>query len=196
MHRSSTRETGCRFVGGDHQRIEGQTDGLGTIAGEHVAKVAGRHREQDPALGAAEGNGGDKIVGDLCDDAPPIDRIDGGKPHAVTEGEIVEHRLDQTLAVVERALDGNGVHVVLGRGCHHAPLHVRDAPVGKEHDHIDPPRPAKGLDRRPTRIARGRRDDRRAIARGGEPAIEQAGEQLHGDVLERQRRPVKQLEHP
>ncbi len=54
----------------------------------------------------------------------------------VAEGVVVEHRLGDRLAVVESAFDGDGVHVAVGRGRHHAPLHVGDAAVREQHEQV------------------------------------------------------------
>ena len=56
--------------------------------------------------------------------------------------------------------------------------------------------PGKRLDRRGAGVARGRADDRDRAAAAREKKLEQARQQLHGDVLEGERRPVKQLEQP
>ena len=41
-------------VGGDHQPLDRQAHGLGVIAGEDVAEIAGRHREGQRPVGAAQ----------------------------------------------------------------------------------------------------------------------------------------------
>ena len=62
---------------------------------------------------------------------------------------------------------------------------------------VDARAAAEGLDGRRAGIARGGADDgeRRCRARPSTRSISRA-EELHGDVLERQRRPVEQLEQP
>ena len=144
----------------------------------------------------AERGGGDEVVGDLRDHAGPVDGVDAGEPHAVAEGEVVEHGLHQRLAVVERALDGDGVHVGLRGGRHHAPLHVGDAAVREQHDGSTRLRAAEGLDGRAAGVARGGADDGHALAAGGQHAVHEAGQQLHRHVLEGERRAVEQLQHP
>ena len=113
-------------VGGDHQPVDRQAHAFGRVAGEDVAEVAGRHREGDGAVRAAERRRGDEVVGDLRHHACPVDGVDAGQLHAIAESEVVEHRLQQRLAIVERAVDGNRVHVGFRGGRHHAPLHVGD----------------------------------------------------------------------
>jgi hypothetical protein len=184
------------LVGGDRQPLRRQAHALGGIAREHVAEVAGRHREGHRPARAAERRRGDEIVGQLGDDAAPVDGVDGRQLHAVAEGQIVEHGLHQRLAVVEGAVDGDGVHVRLRRRRHHAPLHVGDAPLREQHDGIDALRAAERLDGRAAGVSGRRRHDGDACAAGGEDAVHQARQQLHGHVLEGQGRPVEQLEHP
>ena len=84
----------------------------------------------------AERHGGGEVIDDLRDDAGPVDRIDAGQPHAVAEARVVEHALHQRLAIVEGALDGDRVHVLLARRRHLPPLHRRDAAVGKEDEDV------------------------------------------------------------
>ena len=58
-------------------------------------------------------------------------------------------------------------------------------------------RSSRGRPRWPPRRCRPRwRHDGHALAAGGQHAVHQAGQQLHGHVLEGQRRPVEQLQHP
>ena len=56
---------------------------------------------------------------------------------AVAEAVMIEQRLHQRLAVVEGAVDGERMHVGGIRRGHHPPLHVGDAPVGKQHEQVD-----------------------------------------------------------
>ena len=65
----------------------------------------------------------------------------------------------------------------------------------KQHDQIDLITPAKRFHGGPAGIARRRHHDGAALAAAAECVIHQPRQQLHGHVLERQRRPVKQFEH-
>ena len=109
---------------------------------------------------------------------------------------IVEHRLHQRLAIVEGALDCQGIDIGLGRRGHHAPLHVGDAALREQHDRVDAARAAERLDGGPAGVARGRRHDGHALAACGQHVVHQTRQQLHRHVLEGQRRPVEQLQHP
>ena len=77
---------------------------------------------------------------------------------------MIEHRLHQRLAVVEGAFDRERVHVCVRRRGHHAPLHVGDAAVREQHDHVDLRAAAERLDRGAAGVARGRHHDGGALA--------------------------------
>ena len=112
----------------------------------------------------------------------------------VAEGEIVEQRLDDVLAVVERALDRDRVDVRLVDRRHLPALHVGDAAVREEDEDVGARAAAEGLDRRRAGVARGRAEDRRAPVAPLQRAVHRAPEPLHGEILERERRPVEQFE--
>ena len=65
--------------------------------------------------GPAQRLGGGHVVDDLRHHPRPVDRVDRRQLHPLAERGVVEHRLDEVLAVVERALDGDGVDVRLRR---------------------------------------------------------------------------------
>ena len=64
----------------------------------------------------------------------------------------------------------------------------------KQHDEIDLAPAAERLDRGAAGIARGRDHDGAALAARGQHPIHQPRQQLHRQILERQRRAVKQFE--
>ena len=108
---------------------------------------------------------------------------------------MIEQALHDRLAIVEMALDGERMDVRrAGRG-HHATLHVGNTAVRKQYDEIDIVATGEGIDGSATGVAGGRDHDRGALIALGENMIHQPRDELHGDVLERQRRAVKQLEH-
>ena len=113
----------------------------------------------------------------------------------VAEAVVVEHALHDRLAVVESALDREGVDVRRAGGGHLPALHLRDAAVREEDEDVDRVAPAEGLDRRPAGVARGRADDRRALAALGQHVVHEPREELHRHVLEGQRRAVEELQH-
>jgi hypothetical protein len=108
---------------------------------------------------------------------------------------MVEHRLHQVLAIVEGALDRDGMDVGrIDRG-HLPALHVRNAALRIEDEDVDALQPLEGVDRRAAGIARGRADDGGALAAQGQHMVHQAPEQLHRHVLEGERRAVEEFEH-
>jgi len=83
----------------------------------------------------------------------------------------------------------------LSRRRHHAPLDIRDAALRvKDHD-VHTARRTKGLDRSATGITGGRPDNRRALIALRQHVVHQPRQKLHGDVLERERRSVKEFQH-
>ena len=145
---------------------------------------------------AAERRCGDEVVGDLRDHAGPVDGVDAGQLDAVAERQVVEHGLQEGLAIVERAVDGDGMHVGFGGGRHHAPLHVGHASVREQDDGVDAFGAAESLDGGAARVARRGADDCDAGIAGSKHTVHEAGNDLHGHVLEGQRRPVEQLQNP
>ena len=102
--------------------------------------------------------------------------------------------LHDGLAVVERAVDRERMDVVVGRRGHHPALHVGDAAVREQHEQVGARAAAERLDRGAAGVAGGRDHDGGALAARRQRMIHQPRQQLHGDVLERQRRAVEQLE--
>ncbi len=74
------------------------------------------------------------------------------------------------------------------------PLHVGDSTVRKQHDQIDIVEAGKRVDRGAAGIARGCDHDGGALGALRQDMIHQPRDQLHRDVLERERRAVKQLQ--
>ena len=77
---------------------------------------------------------------------------------------------------------------------HLAALHIRDATMGMQHHDIHIGLSAKRRDRRGARVARGGDDHGRATVLFCEQAGEEPAQELHRNVLEGERRPMKQLE--
>ena len=69
-------------------------------------------------------------------DARPVDRVHGGQAGALAQRRVAEQLLDDALAVVERALDRDRVHVGGVDRRHLAPLDVAHAALGIEHDDL------------------------------------------------------------
>jgi hypothetical protein len=104
-----------------------------------------------------------------------------------------ERLFHQPLAVVEGAADRDGLHVVAHRG-HLRLLDVADLARRIQDQHARVRHPVERLRHRTARIARGRDEDgqRRPV---GE-VVQQTRLRARSDVLERQRRPMEELEGP
>ena len=142
----------------------------------------------------AERDRGGEVINDLRENARPVDRVDPGQRHLVAKRQIVEQRFDDVLAIVERAVDRQRMDArPVDRG-HLPPLHVGDAAVRIQDEHVGSLAAAERLDRRRAGVARGRAEDDAAAPALGQRPIHRAAEELHGEILERQRRAVKQFE--
>src|SRR5215470_14286328 len=115
-------------VGGDDQTVDRKPHTLGNISGEYIAEIASRNGESDLAPRCPECHRGREVIHDLCDDTSEVDRVDAREPHPVAKGVVVEQPLYDGLAVVERALNGQGMDVVVLDGRHHPALDVGDPP--------------------------------------------------------------------
>ena len=113
----------------------------------------------------------------------------------VAQSEIVEQRLDDRLAIVERALDRHRMHVGPLDRRHLPPLDVGNAAMGKEDEDVGLRLTAERLDRRRAGVARGRAEDRRPRSPPLQRAVHQPPQPLHGEILEGEGRPVEQFEH-
>ena len=183
-------------IGRDNDALDRQAHLFGNKPGKGVAKIAGRHGKANGTVGRAKGGSGGEIIDALCGDAGPIDRIDAGQVDSLAEILILEHGLNNGLAVVKRALDGNGAHIVLRRRGHKPALNLADAPFGEEHHHSGMASPGKGLDRRTARIARGGSNNGHGPALSGQGMVIEPGQQLHGHILKGQAGAVEQLHLP
>ena len=181
-------------IGRDDKPLDGQPHALGVVARENIAKISGRNSKGDPSLGSAEGDGADEIIDNLGEDARPIDRVHARKPHLVAKGEIAEQLFDDALAVIKRALDRQRVDVCLADRRHLPALHIGDAAPRIKNIDVGLRLPAERLDRSSARVAGGRAENGRAYAARTQDAVHGAAEPLHGEILERQCRPMKKLE--
>jgi hypothetical protein len=107
---------------------------------------------------------------------------------------MIEHALHDRLTIIEGAFDGDRIDVSGLRRRHQAPLHVGDAAFREQDDQIDLAALAERLDSGAAGIPRSRRHDRAPFAARGQHVVHQPRQKLHRQVLEGERRPVKQLE--
>ena len=107
---------------------------------------------------------------------------------------VVEQILEPRLRVIESAVDSQRMHIGIVRRRHLPALHLADAAMGIEDEHIHIGQAAERLDRGRAGIARCRAHDGDAppLARQGD--LEQLADQLHREILEGQRRAMEQLE--
>ena len=108
---------------------------------------------------------------------------------------MVEHRLHQRLAIVECAIDREHMHIGVGNAGHHPPLHVGDAAMGIEHNNVRLRAITERFHCCAACVTGRRHHDGGALAARFQRVVHHAAKELHGEILERQRRPVKQLEH-
>ncbi len=108
---------------------------------------------------------------------------------------MIEHRFDDRLAVVERAVHGDVTNIRRDDAGHHPPLHVTDAAFRMQNDNIDSRAGLQRFNRRGPGVARSRDNNRQGFIAPFERYIEHAPQHLHGEILERQRRPVKQFQN-
>ena len=145
--------------------------------------------------GAPSGDRAGEIIDDLRDDARPIDRIDARQAQRVAEGKIVEQAFEDGLAIVEIAFERDRVDVGFVDRRHLPALHVGDAAVRIEDEDVGLRLAAESLDRGGAGVAGSGADDRRPRAALLQHMVHQPAEPLHGEILERQRRAMKQFEH-
>ena len=104
---------------------------------------------------------------------------------------------DDRLAVVEGRRRPPGSATLSSRRRGHEPaLHLGDPAVGKQHHQPHVGAAAQGLHRRAAGVARGGADDGQRARPGRQRVLVEPRQELHGHVLERQGRPVEQLQQP
>ena len=183
-------------VGGQHQLGDRQPHAPGDVAGENVAEIAGRHREVDlvgPGL-LAHLAPGVEVVDDLGEHPRPVDGVDRTEGVALLEVEVAEDLLDDLLAVVEGALDGQVEDVGIGDRGHLQLLHRRDLLVRVQDEDVDVLLAAHPVDGGAAGVAGGGAEDVHVLARFGQQVLEQVAEELQGDVLEGEGRAVEELQ--
>ena len=182
------------LVGGNHQPPDRQAHFARDVACEDVAEIAGGHGEIDLPVRRAKADGGGEVIDHLCQHPAPVDRVHPRQPDLIAKCVVVEHVLQPCLRIVEIAVNRQRVHVGLNRRGHLAALHIRNAAMREENEHIDIIKPAKRLDRRRSGIARGGADNGDAAALLGQFDLKKLPDHLHGEILERQRRAVEKFQ--
>ena len=182
------------LIGGHHELFDLQAHLTRNEARKNVTEVAGGHGEGHLAMRRTKRHGGGEVVDHLRQHPGEVDRVHARKMYRIAEIEIVEHVFDRSLTIVEIAIHGECVDIGVIRRGHLAALHFRHAAMRVHDKDVDRIQTPKRLDRRRACIARGRADDGHAVAPAFERDLKQLTNELHGEILERQRRAVEQLQ--
>ena len=195
------------LVARDDELGDGQTHTLGIVAGQDIAKVAGRYAELHgvaslDSAGAQQLRIGGKVVDDLRYQTADIDGV-GARKHragglqALGKLLIGKDTLDGTLGVVKVAADSaDGDVAALLRG-HLQVLDAADLALGIKDGDARARSVGKTGERSLARVARRGGDDHDALGAAvlGGSAGHQTGEHLQGDVLEGACGAAKELHH-
>ncbi len=170
----------------------------GDKAGEDIAEVAGGHGKINLAALSGQLQGRKDIINDLGQDPRPVDGIDRAQMVLLLEGNIVEHGLDDGLAVVKGAADGQVEDIGISDRGHLQLLHGADPFMGMEDEDIDPLLAPHPIDGGAAGVARGGAEDIHLLAAFPEQIVKDIAEKLQGHILEGQGRAVEQLKnmHP
>ena len=195
-HRAGVNQPGEDVVGvrRDEQPFDREPHSSSTVPGEHVAEVAGGDTERGGGVAPVELLSSPHVVDDLGHHAGPVDGVDRREADATAERLVGKHCLHEVLTVVERAVDGDGVDVRRVEGGHLATLDLTRSALRKEDDDVDPVAVANGVHGCRPGVARCRPHDGHSLISPFELMVEQAAEQLQGDIFERQGRTVEELE--
>ena len=130
------------FVGADDEFADWETHLLGKVPCENVSEIPRGHCEADlirirgmefPTQREVRV----KIIGDLSEDSGPVDRIHRGEMLRFLNLFVGEQRLDDILAIIKRAVDGQTVHVGVEDRGHLRFLHGADASLREHDEHRD-----------------------------------------------------------
>ena len=134
-----------------------------------------------------------EVIDDLRRNARPVDRIDRTDLVLGLEDGIVGNGLDDVLRVVEQAGNGDVEDVGILQRIHLGALEGAHLAIRREHEDLDIMFAAHGVFGRRTGVAGGGAEDVDRLVALVEHVLEQVAEQLHGHVLEGQRRAVRQF---
>eukprot|EP01022_Parablepharisma_sp_SALTPOND_P029697 TRINITY_DN743_c1_g3_i1.p1 TRINITY_DN743_c1_g3~~TRINITY_DN743_c1_g3_i1.p1 ORF type:complete len:1024 (-),score=374.04 TRINITY_DN743_c1_g3_i1:652-3723(-) len=185
------------LVGGHHQLVDGQAHHAGDVAGADVAEVARGHGEGH-LLRVAGGcrQVATEVVHHLGHHARPVDRVDGADLLGGLVLQVVGDGLDDVLAVIEDAFDGQVEDVGILQAEHLGRLEGAHLLVRRQHEDTDALLAAHGVFGGTASVTRGGADDVQFRALLGQRVLEQVAQQLHGHILEGQRGAVGQaLQH-
>ena len=171
---------------------------LGDVAGEDVAEVAGRHREATPGGAARRARRRRRSSRSTCAtmraqlmELTPASCTRSRKPRSLNIA--FTSAWQSSKVPLDRRRRARWASV---GGRHHAPLHVGDAALGNRTTASTRSEPRNASMAAPPVSPEVAADDGERARRGRQHAVHQPRQELHGHVLEGQRRPVKQLQHP
>mmetsp|Transcript_91229 Transcript_91229/g.254815 ORF Transcript_91229/g.254815 Transcript_91229/m.254815 type:complete len:240 (+) Transcript_91229:1062-1781(+) len=176
------------------QVLHWQPHPLGVIAGQNVAKIPCWDTEAHSAITIwEEPEIRIEIIRDLEHDPCPVDGVHGAEAVGLLEVQVAKEALDDVLAVVERALDRDAVHVAVEHARHLLLLNLRHAALGEEDETLHVLLPAQPVDGRAARVAARGTHHRQPAGLPLQKVLVEVPEGLQRHVLERKRRPVEQL---
>ena len=167
---------------------------MGDVARKGVAEITGRHDKARRAVGGAQGRSCDEIISRLSRNPRPIDRIDPGQGNVRLEGFVAEQALHNGLTVIKVALHRQAGDVGVRRRGHEASLNRAYTTIRKQNHDLDVLGAPKGFNRCAASIPGRGRDNGHGLAALGQSMVIKPGQELHGHVLEGERRAAIQLQ--
>mmetsp|Transcript_28103 Transcript_28103/g.78809 ORF Transcript_28103/g.78809 Transcript_28103/m.78809 type:complete len:348 (-) Transcript_28103:51-1094(-) len=189
------------LVGCHHQLANRKSHLLGVEARQDVTKVSGWDGVVNELIfefgvvGNSEVT--PKVVRGLCQHAAPIDGVDGPQLDLVAEFGRVERCLDDVLTVIEGALHGNAVDVGVFHCRHLALLDGRNASQRKQDDAVDALLASQSVNGSGSGVAGCGTQHRQlaSVGAGFQEVLEKVAQHLQRNVLEGERRPVKEFQN-
>ena len=161
-----------------------------------IAEIPGRHTEADFAIWRAESRRSGEIIDHLRHDAAPVDRVHRREVEPFAQVGAGEERFHEILTIVKAPVEGYGVAIVRIQRGHLSALKFRYLAVGIHEEHIDPLAFKEGNKRGAAGIARGCANDCQTLSLFRKYVVDEACEDLHGEILESERRAVEKFEEP
>ena len=124
------------------------------------------------------------VVDNLCQQARPVDGVDGTDMPLLLELRVDIDGFDQVLTVIENAVNSHVHDVLVEEREHLCALERRHTTCGRQHDNAQALAPTEGVLGGASRITRGGTDDGEPISAALKFILEKLAEQLHGHVLE------------
>src|SRR5438105_2373640 len=183
------------LVAGEDQAPDGQAHAARDVTGIDVAEIAGRHCKRDFLIilfGSRKV--ALEVVNDLRGHPRPVDRIHRADAVLRLEGAVGVDLLDQVLAVVEGAFPREVVNVRVLQRVHLRALERAHAAVRGQHEHLNAALAAQRVLRRGAGVAGCRAEYVQSRISLLQDLLKQVAEKLQRDVLEGERRPVRQAE--